>query len=132
MIDAYKRSYENRSALSFALVADDRIVGITNFSSISGSPFHACFIGFSIDSDLEGKGYARHMLLEAISRTFVEHKLNRIMANYIPRNVRSARLLHSIGFEMEGFAREYLEINGVWEDHFLTSLLEKKWRSLNQ
>ncbi|MGL5537110.1 MAG: 30S ribosomal protein S5 alanine N-acetyltransferase, partial [Aeromonas veronii] len=32
-------------------------------------------------------------------------------------------LLERLGFEREGFARAYLMINGRWEDHILTSLI---------
>jgi len=32
-------------------------------------------------------------------------------------------LLHKLGFTLEGYVHRYLEINGRWEDHFLTSLL---------
>ncbi len=45
------------------------------------------------------------------------------MANHLPRNVRSERLLESLGFEKEGHARAYLKIAGVWEDHTLRSLI---------
>jgi ribosomal-protein-alanine N-acetyltransferase len=41
----------------------------------------------------------------------------------MPANTRSARLLEKLGFEKEGFARRYLYINGRWEDHVLTSLI---------
>jgi ribosomal-protein-alanine N-acetyltransferase len=47
------------------------------------------------------------------------------MANHMPGNERSARLLKSLGFEEEGYAKEYLLINGKWEDHVLNSLLTK-------
>ncbi|MFB0585429.1 hypothetical protein [Aeromonas salmonicida] len=37
--------------------------------------------------------------------------------------LRSAALLERLGFEREGYARDYLMINGRWEDHILTALL---------
>jgi len=40
-------------------------------------------------------------------------KLYRIMANDRPENLRSARLLTHLGFETEGKARAYLQINGA-------------------
>jgi ribosomal-protein-alanine N-acetyltransferase len=39
----------------------------------------------------------------------------------MPGNERSARLLQRLGFEQEGYAKRYLQIAGVWEDHVLTS-----------
>ena len=56
-----------------------------------------------------------------------EFKLHRIMANYLPYNHRSAKLLKRLGFEKEGYAKDYLKINGQWQDHVLNALiLEQK------
>ncbi|KFN17466.1 hypothetical protein JM66_20365 [Aeromonas bestiarum] len=37
--------------------------------------------------------------------------------------LRSGALLERLGFEREGLARDYLMINGRWEDHVLTARL---------
>lgn len=51
------------------------------------------------------------------------------MANYMPHNRRSGNVLKSLGFNIEGYARDYLYINGYWEDHILTSLTNKNWEN---
>ena len=70
---------------------------------------------------------------EAVKRTieymFEEQNIHRIMANYMPSNTRSAKLLQTLGFTIEGLAKKYLLINGQWEDHILTSLTNQKWKS---
>lgn len=55
---------------------------------------------------------------------FEQLGLHRIMASHLPRNARSERLLESLGFEKEGYARAYLKIAGVWEDHVLRALVD--------
>jgi ribosomal-protein-alanine N-acetyltransferase len=66
-------------------------------------------------------------MFEALSLTnaymFDDLGLHRIMAGYLPHNERSGKLLDRLGFEKEGLARKYLKINGRWEDHLLTSLI---------
>ena len=47
----------------------------------------------------------------------------RLQANHVPENERSARVLERLGFEREGYARDYLFIGGRWRDHVLTALL---------
>ncbi|WP_416995596.1 hypothetical protein [Aeromonas salmonicida] len=37
--------------------------------------------------------------------------------------LRSGTLLEHLGFEREGYARDYLMINGRWKDHILTALI---------
>ena len=41
--------------------------------------------------------------------------------HYQPNNERSGRLLRSLGFTVEGYARDYLYIDGAWRDHVLTA-----------
>ncbi len=50
--------------------------------------------------------------------------MHRIMANYMPHNMRSGHLLTKLGFEREGYAKQYLQINGEWRDHVLTALTD--------
>lgn len=94
-----------------------------NFTNIIRGPFQACYLGYSIDDAIQGQGVMREILLAGLNYVFTEFNLNRVMANYIPCNVRSGRLLASLGFEKEGLAKSYLKINGRWQDHILTSKL---------
>ena len=52
------------------------------------------------------------MLQASIKYIFEELKLHRIMANYIPENGRSEKLLKRLGFQKEGLAKSYLKIAG--------------------
>ena len=70
----------------------------------------------------------REALTEAIRYVCDELRMHRIMANYMPRNDRSGRLLERLGFVVEGRAKEYLRINGVWEEHVLTSYTNRAWK----
>jgi len=65
----------------------------------------------------------REGLEAALTYVFQELGVHRVMAAYMPHNERSARLLRSLGFEAEGYAREYLHLDGAWRDHVLTSRL---------
>lgn len=56
--------------------------------------------------------------------------MHRIMANYMPHNMRSGSLLTRLGFEREGYAKQYLQIDGQWRDHVLTALTDEKWKQL--
>ena len=99
------------------------ILGRCTLSNVVRGPFQAANLGFSLDRDATGQGLMREALTAVIAFAFDALELHRIMANYMPRNLRSARLLRRLGFVPEGFARDYLLIAGRWEDHVLTSLL---------
>lgn len=100
----------------------DLVIGSIGFSQITRGPFCACVMGYQIDHAFEGRGLMREALTKAMHYMFTEQKLHRIGANYRPENVRSGRLLATLGFRIEGFARNYLFIDGAWRDHVLTSL----------
>jgi ribosomal-protein-alanine N-acetyltransferase len=52
-----------------------------------------------------------------VSVIFEDYGLHRIEANIMPKNKRSLRVAEKLGFYNEGYAKKYLKINGVWEDH---------------
>jgi len=98
------------------------VIGRCNFTEIVRGPFQACYLGYSVDREYEGKGYMYEALRAATAWVFRELRLHRIMANHRPQNERSGRLLQRLGFEREGYARDYLFIDGEWTDHVLTAL----------
>ncbi len=105
----------------------DTVIGTIHFSSIVRRAAQFSFLGYGIDQNVEGRGYMKEALLVSIAYAFEEMNLHRIMANYIPTNERSGRLLKSLGFVAEGFARDYLCINGEWRDHVMTALVNQRW-----
>lgn len=97
------------------------MIGECNFTQIALGAFQACYLGYSLAKKAEGQGLMTESLRTAIGYVFSELGLHRIMANYVPDNGRSARVLSALGFEIEGRARAYLKINGQWADHVLTA-----------
>ena len=110
---------------SISLVGFDKskseIIGLCSFSNIVHGVFQACNLGYSISAKKQGKGLMFEMLHASIQYVFTEYNLHRIMANYIPSNTRSEKLLDRLGFKKEGLAKSYLKISGSWQDHVLTS-----------
>ena len=99
-----------------------KVIGSANFTSFSRGPFQACRLGYSLDEGAVGHGYMTEGLRRALSYVFDDLGLHRVEANYIPVNERSGRVLRRLGFVVNGYARDYLFINGAWRDHVLTSL----------
>ena len=102
-------------------------LGIVNFSNIVRGAAQYANVGYALSHRAEGKGLMDEALRTAIAYMFESHSLHRIMANYIPHNVRSGALLRRLNFAVEGYARDYLLIDGRWQDHILTSLTNSEW-----
>ena len=97
-------------------------IGMINFSGFAQGVSMSCHLGYSIDVAQQGRGLMREALTVAIGHVFEHMRRHRISANYMPSNHRSARLLARLGFVVEGYARDYLYIDGGWRDHVLTSI----------
>ncbi|MGE5340041.1 MAG: GNAT family N-acetyltransferase [Candidatus Omnitrophota bacterium] len=104
----------------------DPIIGVCNFTNFMYGVFQSCFLGYSMHHRYQGQGVMKEALDAAIDFVFKTFNLHRIMANYMPRNERSGRLLKKLGFTVEGYARDYLKIADQWEDHILTSKITSK------
>ncbi|MEQ8954584.1 MAG: GNAT family N-acetyltransferase [Gammaproteobacteria bacterium] len=135
--DAWKRRLEEReiefqNGLSAHFIGTDDaeayVIGSCSLTNVTRGMFQACHMGYSVAERFQGQGYMKKIVSHAIGHAFNEMKLHRIMANHMPGNTRSEGLLKSLGFEREGYAREYLLINGKWEDHVLNSLLNENLR----
>lgn len=103
------------------------VIGCINFTQIQRGPFHACRLGYKLGERFQGKGYMSEALQRAIEYMFNELNLHRIEANYIPSNRKSKNVLRRLGFVNEGMAKNYLYIDGKWQDHQLTSLTNPNW-----
>ncbi|ODT69195.1 hypothetical protein ABS71_09210, partial [bacterium SCN 62-11] len=97
------------------------VMGLVNFSQIFRGPFQACYLGYSLDQQWEGRGIMFEALQCALQYVFQTMGLHRVMANFLPENERSGRLLERLGFREDGRARDYLQIGGLGRDHVLTA-----------
>lgn len=105
-----------------------RVIGNVNFVQFNRGAAHYCVLGYGLAKDREGTGMMREALQAALRYVFSELNMHRVMANYVPWNQRSGGLLRRLGFVVEGYARDYLFLNGRWCDHVLTSLINPDWR----
>lgn len=118
------------SCRTFVYELDDRtVIGVANLSNIIRGSFQACYLGYNIARTREGRGLMFEALEALIDYGFTELNLHRIMANYMPRNRRSGVLLARLGFVVEGEAKRYLRINGIWEDHVMAALTNDAWQA---
>jgi ribosomal-protein-alanine N-acetyltransferase len=126
-----QRDFQDDRSLRFFLFDRQNpevVTGSANLSNLVRSAAQYCTMGYSIDKEREGKGQMKEALQSVITYGFTAMNLHRIMANYQPENSKSGGLLRSLGFSVEGYARDYLYIDGKWRDHVLTSIINPNWR----
>jgi len=96
---------------------------MTSFWGIEHGDFDACTISFLLDRPLQGRGLMYEALRPVVPEVLRRHQLHRVMATHLPENLRSAALLRRLGFAVEGYARDFVKVNGQWRDNVLLSLL---------
>lgn len=111
------------------LLHEGRVVGAASLNNLVRGVFHSCYLGFSLDHEQQGKGMMREALQAVIGHAFSKDGLNlhRIEANHQPHNARSEAVLARLGFVRQGFAKDYLFIDGAWRDHVMTALINRDW-----
>ncbi|MCK6481901.1 MAG: GNAT family N-acetyltransferase [Planctomycetes bacterium] len=106
---------------------EERVLGHASLTRITRGAFHAANLGYSLDRRAEGRGLMTEALRALLAHAFGPMGLHRVEANHLPSNRRSAAVLRRLGFRREGLARDYLLIDGRWQDHVLNSLTNREW-----
>jgi len=109
--------------------SDGALVGGLTLANIRRGVAQAGSLGYWMGRPHVRQGYMTAAVRTVIPFAFGSLKLHRLEAACIPTNVASIRLLEKTGFGREGYAREYLCINGVWQDHLLYARLRDGLRT---
>ena len=102
---------------------DDALLGGVTLSQLRRGVTQSCSLGYWIGEPFARKGYMTAGLAALVGFIFDEVHLHRIEAACVPTNLASKALLLRTGFTLEGYARQYLCINGIWRDHLLFAML---------
>jgi len=98
---------------------DQKLVGGLTVTNIRRGVAQAGSLGYWMGAAYARQGYMTVAVRALVAFSFSTLKLHRVEAACIPENTASVRLLEKTGFVREGYAREYLCINGSWHDHLL-------------
>jgi [ribosomal protein S5]-alanine N-acetyltransferase len=124
-IRRYQREIQEDTAYPFFVFreADSTLVGGLTLGMVRRGVSQAATLGYWMGAPHAGRGMMTSAVRLATNHAFENLRLRRIEAACVPGNTPSRRLLERVGFLREGYAREYLCINGTWQDHLLYALL---------
>ncbi|MBN9064038.1 MAG: GNAT family N-acetyltransferase [Rhizobiales bacterium 65-9] len=86
-------------------------------------------LGYWIGRPHARQGHMSRAVRLTLAFSFNTLGLRRIEAACLPHNAASIALLEKVGFQREGYAREYLQIAGRWQDHLLYAMLARDFAS---
>ena len=130
LIKAERKAQHRSDSLCFYIFKEDTLslVGKISVYSVAFGNASNAVLGYKLDKDAEGRGYMKEALEKVVEFMFDEINLHRLEINLIERNVRSKNLAKSLGFTLEGESKQFMEINGQWEDHLRYVLINKRWK----
>ena len=121
-------SEDQRSDLAYPFFifrkSDGLLVGGLTLANVRRGCAQACSLGYWMGAAYAGKGHMTAAVTAVLPFAFGTLRLHRVEAACIPANIVSIRLLEKTGFRREGFARQYLCIDGLWQDHLLYARLK--------
>lgn len=94
----------------------DHIIGTVSFSGLPTGLDRTCHIGYKMDRQHTGCGYAKEALQLLLAELPSLH-IHRVEADIMPDNQPSRALAERLGFVCEGVARSSHEVAGQWQDH---------------
>jgi ribosomal-protein-alanine N-acetyltransferase len=123
-IAAARRQAELGERFEFGVweVDGGALVGRISLGGISRGALQNAYLGYGIDIEHGGRGYATQAVTLAVRVAFRDLGLHRVQAAVVPENKASARVLEKCGFREEGLARRYLFLDGQWKDHRMFAL----------
>lgn len=119
-IKAEKSKEEQGRSIKFLMFRKeepDQLLGLVTLNEIVKGCFLSCFMGYKMDQSYINQGYMTEAVKAVSEYAFDVMRLHRIEANVMPRNKASLQVAEKAGFVNEGTSKQYLKINGVWEDH---------------
>jgi ribosomal-protein-alanine N-acetyltransferase len=105
------------------------LLGGLTLANVRRGVAQAGSLGYWIGEPYARRGYMAASVRALLPFAFGGLRLHRVEAACIPSNSASIRLLEKSGFTREGYAREYLCINGIWQDHLLYARLKDDARA---
>jgi ribosomal-protein-alanine N-acetyltransferase len=126
-----RQSWEWRHDEGYTLLGirheDDQIVCGIALTNVRRGVAQTATVGYWVGEPFARQGYTLEALLLMAQFSFGSLGLHRIEAACLPSNDASRGLLAKAGFTEEGFARNYLRIDGSWRDHILFAMLREDW-----
>ncbi len=122
-----------RKKFQVAIILQENGQLIGNCGVRMQSPYaHMAEIGYELDRQYWGHGYATEAAQELLAFGFQELRLHRIWAHCIVENVGSAHVLEKIGMRYEGCLCESEWMKNHWWDTSLYAILDHEWQERQQ
>jgi RimJ/RimL family protein N-acetyltransferase len=127
MIEGAINRAQNDPRTEYYLAITDKQDRMIGFARLGFSGVQAAKLGYAINADQWGHGYATDAARTLTSYGFHTLGLHRITAAIGPDNASSVAVAKHLGMTYEGRLRDHVHTNGAWRDSLLYSVLAHEW-----
>lgn len=122
------RFYRKGQFFDWAVIekVSGRMIGTCGFTRLS-EQHHVGEIGYVLNPDYHGRGYATEAVRAVIDYGFGVLDLNRIEGRYMAENIPSRRVMERCGLTFEGIQREVMLVKGRYRDIGICALLKEEY-----
>jgi RimJ/RimL family protein N-acetyltransferase len=117
-------------AMAIHVSGDDRLIGTCALSQLDADNGSALFHITIGEPDAWGHGYGTEATRLMLGHAFDALGLHRIALTVFAFNERAIRSYRSVGFVVEGRAREAIWRDGRWWDEISMSILAEDWKRI--
>ncbi|MGB4406027.1 MAG: GNAT family protein [Sphaerochaeta sp.] len=111
--------------LVFSRKEGSAIIAQVYLSEILYGASYSAKLGYSTAQKWQRQGIGTEAVVSVLEYAFKKLKLHRLEATIMTKNYASLAFAASLGFVQEGISREYLLLNGKWEDYCQLALLNE-------
>ena len=103
-----------------------RMIGTCGFTRFD-PPHDSAEIGYVLNPDFHGKGYATEAAQRVVKYGFEELGLHRIEAKFMEGNDASLRVMEKLGMQFEGYRRESMLVKRRYRTIGICAMLRNEW-----
>ncbi len=128
-VDQPSQHPRTRFQLAIVLPATGQLIGNCGIRQEAPGSREA-EIGYELDPEYWGRGYATEAAREMLAFGFTELGLHRVSSWCVAVNTASAHVLEKLGLRLEGRVREKEYYKGRWWDILLYGILKQEWDAI--
>jgi ribosomal-protein-alanine N-acetyltransferase len=122
-ISTHQPKFESGELINCAITLEKTRELIGAIGLVINKRFNHAELGFWIEKDLWGKGYATEAARALIDYGFNKFGLHKIFAHHMTRNPASGKVMKKLGMHEEGLLKEHVLRSGKYEDVIVYGIL---------
>lgn len=128
--DEYIQRFAESPAECILVCAADTeaIVGTVSLTNIVEAPYWRATVGYNSFVAAARRGYMIEAFPLVFKFAFEDLGLHRLEADIQPTNEASLTFAERVGFQYEGFSREFIYIGNEWTDHERWAAINSSWK----